>query len=65
MPLNRRLKKEYLNIKTICMYWLLLGSNSELSLNDGVLVYKTILKPIKTYGRELWDTASNCNIEIL
>jgi len=30
-----------------------------------LLIYKTILKPIWTYGIHLWGTASNSNIEIL
>lgn len=72
MHLDRRLtwkdhikaKREHLNIKTKQMYWLL-GSNSKLSLNNKVLLYKAILKPIWTYGIQLWGTASNSNIEIL
>ncbi|GBP03641.1 Probable RNA-directed DNA polymerase from transposon X-element [Eumeta japonica] len=28
-------------------------------------IYKSILKPVWTYGIELWGTASNSNIEIL
>lgn len=57
-------KRDYLNIKTKRMYWLL-GQKSELSLENKVLLYKTILKPIWTYGIQLWGTASNSNIEIL
>jgi hypothetical protein len=30
-----------------------------------ILLYKTILKPIWTYGIPLWGAASNSNIEIL
>lgn len=46
------------------MYWLL-GPKSQLSLENKILLYKTILKPIWTYGIQLWGTASNSNIEIL
>jgi hypothetical protein len=46
------------------MYWLL-GSSSRLSLPNKLLLYKTILKPIWTYGIQLWGTASTANIEIL
>jgi hypothetical protein len=46
------------------MYWIL-GIKSELSLADKLLLYKTILKPIWTYGITLWDTACHSNIEIL
>jgi hypothetical protein len=46
------------------MYWLL-GRNSRLSLPNKLLLYKTILKPIWTYGIQLWGTASTSNFEIL
>jgi hypothetical protein len=34
------------------MYWLI-GRNSKLSLENKVLLYKTIIKPIWTYGAEI------------
>jgi hypothetical protein len=37
---------------------------SELSTNK-LLIYKTILQPIWTYGIQLWGTSSTSNIEIL
>jgi hypothetical protein len=46
------------------MYWLL-GRKSQLSLSNKLLLYKTILKPIWTYGIQLWGTASTSNIDIL
>jgi hypothetical protein len=46
------------------MYWLL-GRKSKLSINNKLLIYKVILKPIWTYGIQLWGTTSNSNIEIL
>jgi hypothetical protein len=46
------------------MYWLL-GRKSKLSTSNELLMYKTILKPILTYGIQLWGTASTSNIEIL
>jgi hypothetical protein len=46
------------------MHWLL-GRQSELSNFNKLLLYKTILKPIWTYGIQLWGTASTSNIEIL
>jgi hypothetical protein len=39
------------------MYWLL-GRQSQLSTTNKLLLYKTILKPIWTYGIQLWGTAS-------
>jgi hypothetical protein len=46
------------------MYWLL-GRKSKLSISNKLLAYKVILKPIWTYGTELWGSASISNIEIL
>jgi hypothetical protein len=46
------------------MYWLL-GHKSKLSINNKLLIYKTILEPIWAYGIQLWGTASTSNIEIL
>jgi len=41
------------------------GRQSQLWLENKLLVYKAILKPICTDGVQLWGSASNCNIEIL
>jgi hypothetical protein len=46
------------------MHWLL-GRKSQLSTTNKVLLYRTILKSIWTYGIQLWGTASTSNIEIL
>jgi hypothetical protein len=46
------------------MYWWL-GRKSKLSTSNKLLIYKTIPKPIWTYGIQLWGTASTSNIEIL
>jgi len=35
------------------------------NLENEVRLYKAILKPVWTYGRQLWGTASNSNIEII
>lgn len=72
MHLDRRLtwkkhiftKRKQLGIKLQKMYWLM-GKYSKLSLDNKLLLYKTIIKPIWTYGIQLWGTACNSNIEIL
>jgi hypothetical protein len=46
------------------MYWLL-GHKSKLSISNKLLAYKVIIKPIWTYGIQLWGSASISNIEIL
>jgi hypothetical protein len=43
----------------------LLGRKSKLSIINKLLVYKVILKPIWTYGIQLWGSAFISNIEIL
>ena len=57
-------KRKQLDIKFSQMHWLI-GRKSELSTENKLLVYKTILKPIWTYGAPLWGTASTSNIEML
>jgi hypothetical protein len=46
------------------MSWLI-GKRSQLSLENKVLLYKAILKPIWTYGIELWGCAKPTNTKIL
>jgi hypothetical protein len=46
------------------MYWLL-GTNSKLSLENKILLYKTITKPIWAYGAEIWGCDSKSNILII
>jgi hypothetical protein len=46
------------------MNWLI-GKRSQLSLENKVLLYKAILKPIWTYGIELWECAKPFNTKIL
>ena len=43
----------------------LTGRKSQLSLANKLFVYKAILKPIWTYGIQLWGTVSISNIDIL
>jgi hypothetical protein len=57
-------KRKQLGLSLTKMYWLL-GRKSKLSTNNKLLTYKAILKPIWTYGIQLWGTTSNPNIEIL
>jgi hypothetical protein len=57
-------KRKQLGLSLTKMYWLL-GHKSKLSTYNKLLVYKVILKPICTYGIQLWGTTSNSNIEIL
>ena len=57
-------KRKQLGLQLHRTYWII-GRKSKLSLENKLLIHKTILKPIWTYGIPLWGTASNFNIEIL
>ena len=57
-------KRKQLDLKTRELTWLI-GRHFSLSLDNKILIYKTVLKPVWTYGIELWGCASNSNIEII
>lgn len=57
-------KKEELNIKYRKMYWLL-GRHSELTLHNKLLLYRQILKPLWTYGIQLWGCTKKTNVMII
>uniref|UniRef100_A0A6M2DQF2 Putative rna-directed dna polymerase from mobile element jockey n=1 Tax=Xenopsylla cheopis TaxID=163159 RepID=A0A6M2DQF2_XENCH len=57
-------KKKQIELKMKNLNWLL-GRSSKLSLDNKVLLYKTIIIPIWTYGIELWGCASKSNIQII
>jgi hypothetical protein len=58
------IKRKQLGFTLTKMHWLL-GRKSKLSTCNKLPIYKTILKPIWTYGIQLWGTNSTSNIEIL
>ena len=45
-------------------YWLI-GRRSNLSTQNKITLYKTVIKHVWTYRIQLWGTASNSNVEIL
>ena len=53
-----------MDLKLRNLYWII-GRKSQLSLENKLLFYKVILKPVWTNGIQLWGTASNSNLEIL
>jgi hypothetical protein len=57
-------KRKQLDLKLRYLYWIV-GRKSQLSLENKLLIYKLILKPVWIYGIQLWGTASNSNLEIL
>jgi hypothetical protein len=61
---NAHTKRKQLELSLKRIYWII-GRPSELSIENKLLLYKTILRPIWTYGIPFWGTASQSNIEIL
>jgi hypothetical protein len=53
-------KRKQMGLKIMDMYWLI-GRNAKLSLENKILLYKTIIKPIWSYGAEIWGCASKSN----
>jgi len=51
-------KRKQLGLKLRNLYWII-GRKSQLSLENKLLVYKVIVKPVWTYGIQLWGTAPN------
>jgi hypothetical protein len=62
--LHIKSKRKQLNLNAKKINWLR-GRISTLSTESKLLLYKAVLKPIWTYGIQLWATASNSNIEFL
>lgn len=57
-------KKEELNIKFRKMYWLL-GRNSQLTVENKLLLYKQVLRPVWIYGIQLWGCTKKSNIQMI
>ena len=51
------MKRDEINLKYKGLYWLL-GRNSKLSMDNKLLLYTRVLKPIWLYGIQLWGFAS-------
>ena len=57
-------KRHHLNLKLRGMYWLL-GRRSKLSLENKLLLFKCVLKPVWMYGIHLWGCAKPSHIQII
>jgi hypothetical protein len=57
-------KRKHLATILTKLFWLL-GRKSKLDLNNKLLIYKVAIKPIWTYGIQLWGTTSTSNIKIM
>jgi hypothetical protein len=58
------IKRKQLDLKTREIYWLI-GKHSLLSLENKLPICKTVLKPVWTYGIELWGCATKSNIAVI
>jgi hypothetical protein len=57
-------KRDEINIKFRKVYWLL-GRNSELSVHNKFTLYKQVIRPVWSYGVQLWGCASESNIQVI
>lgn len=57
-------KRTHLKLRANSLHWLL-NARSPLRMEYKVLLYKSVLKPIWTYGSQLWGSASNSSVEII
>ena len=59
-----RVKRKQLNLRYRKLHWLL-GRHSVMSTNNKLLIYNQILKPIWTYGLQLWGCATKCHKAVI
>lgn len=57
-------KRKEMDIKIRNMNWLI-GKKSLLNLDNKLLLYKAIIRPVWLYGCELWGCASNSTVDII
>jgi hypothetical protein len=57
-------KRKQIDLKTKEINWLI-GKKSHLSVENKLLIYKVVIKPVWSYGIELWGCASKSNIVIM
>jgi hypothetical protein len=57
-------KREQMGLRYKELYWLL-GMKSHLSVDNKLLLYKSIITPIWTYSIEIWGCASKSNIAVI
>lgn len=57
-------KKKQVEIKARELQWLI-GRKSQVSTENKVLIYKAVIKPIWSYGIQIWGCASKSNLAII
>jgi hypothetical protein len=59
------IKRKYeINIKFRKIYWLL-GRYFELSIHNKIISYKQVIRPVWSYGIQLWGCARDFNIQVI
>ncbi|KAH8269356.1 hypothetical protein KR018_007087, partial [Drosophila ironensis] len=61
---NLKLKRCHSESRLKQLFWLI-GRRSKLRLRSKLLLYKAMIKPIWTYGIQIWSTASLSNRHII
>ena len=57
-------KRNELDLKFKKHYWLI-GRHSKMTINNKILIYNQILKPVWLYGIQMWGCTSDSNIKII
>ena len=57
-------ERNQLSLKLRELYWLIVKP-SKMSLDSKLLIYKSIIQPVWTYGSQLWGVEAKSNIEII
>lgn len=57
-------KKDQLNLKLRKMHWMI-GRSSQVTVQNKLLLYKQILRPVWTYGIQLWGCTKKSNMNII
>ncbi|CAH2019459.1 unnamed protein product [Acanthoscelides obtectus] len=57
-------KRKRMDLKSKELNWLI-GRKSKLSIENKLLIYKAIIKPIWTYGIDIWGCDSKSNLSII
>ena len=55
-------KRKTIDLKLRKMYWLV-GTKSQLSLYNKLIIDKVIIKPVRTYGIQLWELGSSLQLK--
>jgi hypothetical protein len=58
------MKRKHLDRKTRELTWLI-GKSSNFSVENKILINKAVLKPVWTYGLEIWGCATKSKLAVI